>query len=36
MSEPAFTVGAWVTVTGREMLAVHPVNPLTVADKVTV
>lgn len=33
---PALTVGAWVTVTGREVLAVHPVNPLTVADKVTV
>ena len=33
---PALTVGAWVTVTGCDMLAVHPVNPLTVADKETV
>ena len=33
---PALTIGAWETVTGREMLAVQPVKPLTVADKVTV
>jgi hypothetical protein len=33
---PALTVGAWVTVTGFDILAVHPGKPLTVADKVTV